>query len=426
MVSAVEKSDVVLALHHFRDLLPLLESWVDTSWVVRTSVEQEHGTLRGSLKVANKTGKVQPARSWLVVSVLAHLHASILHKQQQKHRHVSNYPFPHRPPAKQYLHNWNVVAPGWVWHVNRRTLAQELGEEFTGKTNSTSPRNGLHTRDSLFLESLAVVTVGELQGEIHEVLHTRNASVLLVLAGRHDALFSFQDRRQHVWLRSDTAHATTNCSLASRLNRNGVSSSTHTCAPSSLQQGRCTQCGIKASSLPCHCHHGTHRLPTTPFLDQGPATKTSTTPISIIRHSSHQMTAARTTQKSPHLVEAFGQAKNRIGRTHWHAAEPVAGGGGAELARLQSDVSCEHHGALRAGETIGECLFAGVAAWSCFSQVETKASLALSLKQPTTPRMRNSLQKPAIFGSLAPQEAILPKLWSVLNNSESASVRKFV
>ena len=73
LVRHIKECIVSSRLDSLADLLPLLRSWVDTSWVVSASVKQESASLRCSLDIRNHSLKVKTNCILVVVSVFLNL-----------------------------------------------------------------------------------------------------------------------------------------------------------------------------------------------------------------------------------------------------------------------------------------------------------------------------------------------------------------
>lgn len=77
LVSHVEEGKVSLSLDGLRDLLPLLLGGINTSGVVRASVEQEDAALGSGLDISDHALKVEADGLLVVVAVLLNLQTGV-------------------------------------------------------------------------------------------------------------------------------------------------------------------------------------------------------------------------------------------------------------------------------------------------------------------------------------------------------------
>lgn len=68
---------MLLALHHLRNLLPLLLGWVDAGRIVRTGVQEDDGVLRCRLDGRQHAADVERLGLWVEVWVGAEREADI-------------------------------------------------------------------------------------------------------------------------------------------------------------------------------------------------------------------------------------------------------------------------------------------------------------------------------------------------------------
>lgn len=118
LVSHIEESVVLSSLDGIGDLFPLLLSWVDTSWVVCASVEEEDGSLLGTLDIRNHALEIKTNGVLVVVSVLGDLEAGV-------------------------SEDGTVVGPRWIWDVDLLCAWVPLCEELTADAESASAGDGL-------------------------------------------------------------------------------------------------------------------------------------------------------------------------------------------------------------------------------------------------------------------------------------------
>ena len=166
LVGAIEDDVVVLGLDGVRDLLPVVLGGVDTSGVVGAGVEEE-GRAGRSLSDGLEDG-VHIESLGLGVEVLVG-----------------------RSLETGSLEDTKVVGPGGegdVDSVEDVVLLVEVTEE----TEGTGAGKGLAGGDSVLLDDLGVLTVGEGDGELVELWETIDGRILVVhLAGDH--LLSLED-----------------------------------------------------------------------------------------------------------------------------------------------------------------------------------------------------------------------------------------
>ena len=166
LIGAIEDDVVVLGLDGIRDLLPVVLGGVDTSGVVGAGVEEE-GRAGRSLSDGLEDG-VHIKSLGLGVEVLVG-----------------------RSLETGSLEDTKVVGPGGegdVDSVEDVVLLVEVTEE----TEGTGAGKGLAASDSVLLDDLGVLTVGEGGGELVELWETIDGRILVVhLAGDH--LLSLED-----------------------------------------------------------------------------------------------------------------------------------------------------------------------------------------------------------------------------------------
>ncbi|KAF1748076.1 hypothetical protein GCK72_024543 [Caenorhabditis remanei] len=190
LVGHVEEDEQVTLLNNVGDLLPLLARWIDSSWVVSTSVEQDGSTFWNLSNVGKSSGLVESTGRLVVVAVLLDINTS-------------------------KLEDWNVVSPGWSWLIDDFALGV-LGQEFRSNSESTGSRDTLGGENSLVVDNLRVLSKGELSRELGELwetcrekkinqiiifsLLTNNTSILLVEIGSNHLTLGFLDRWENEWL----------------------------------------------------------------------------------------------------------------------------------------------------------------------------------------------------------------------------------
>lgn len=188
LVSHVEESVVSTLLDSTRDLLPLLLSWVDTSWVVCASVKQEDGSLLSTLDISNHALKVKTNGVLVVVSVLRDLESRV-------------------------GEDGTVVGPRWVWDVDLLCAWVPLCEELSSDAESTGARDGLG--DDEAVESRGALSVGEDGRGLGELWDTGDAGVLLVHLGLDDLVLGGANGWENVWLSSIVTVCANTCSISS-------------------------------------------------------------------------------------------------------------------------------------------------------------------------------------------------------------------
>lgn len=188
LVSHVEESVVLSILDGLGDLLPLLDSWVDASWVVCASVEEEDGSLLSTLDIGNHALEVETNGVLVVVSVLGYLESGV-------------------------GEDGTVVGPGWVWDVDLLCAWVPFGEELSTDAESASAGDGLG--DDEAVESGGALTVGEDGGSLGELWDTGDAGVLLVHLSLDDLILSGANRWENVWLSGIVTVCANACSITS-------------------------------------------------------------------------------------------------------------------------------------------------------------------------------------------------------------------
>lgn len=165
-----------LLLKDSRKSSPLLGGRINTSGVVGTSVQQNSRTILSLSQILNKTIKVQSNVLAIIVSV-------------RNRGHTSS------------LENGTMVGPSRGRQVNV-LRGEELGQEFSTNSQSTSTRNGLGGGNPLLKQSRRISTISKLSSSNGKVGNTSNTSVLLVQVLLSNARLSFKNRGQHKGLAS--------------------------------------------------------------------------------------------------------------------------------------------------------------------------------------------------------------------------------
>jgi len=173
LVCHVEESVVLALLNSIADLLPLLRSWIDTSWVVGASVEQENAALLGTLDIVDQALEVEANGVLVVVSVLGNLQTGVLEDS-------------------------TVVCPRWVGDVDLLCAWVPACEELTTDAESASARDGLC--DDEAVECAGTLTICEKGSSLGELRDTGDAGVFLVGLRSNDLVLSNANGREHVWL----------------------------------------------------------------------------------------------------------------------------------------------------------------------------------------------------------------------------------
>lgn len=184
LVSHVEEGKVALLLHNIRDLLPLLLAGVNTSGVVSAGVEKEDTAVGGSLDVSNQTLEVEADGLLVVVTVLLNFKTGVVEDSL-------------------------VVSPRRLRDVDLLLAGEELGEESSTDTESSSARDGLGDSDAV--QGRAVSAVGQLGGGGRKLRNTSDAGILLVHLGLDNLLLSLAHGGEDVRLASIVTVGTDTC-----------------------------------------------------------------------------------------------------------------------------------------------------------------------------------------------------------------------
>lgn len=188
LVSHIEESIVSTLLNGVGDLLPLLLGWVDTSWVVCASVEEEDGSLLSTLDISNHALKVKPNCILVIVSVLGDL----------------------KPGVGE---DGAVVGPRWVRDVDLLCARVPLCEELASDAESAGARDGLG--DDEAVESRGALAVGEDGGGFGELWDSGDAGVLLVHLGLDHLVLGGANGWEDVWLSGIVTVCANTCSIPS-------------------------------------------------------------------------------------------------------------------------------------------------------------------------------------------------------------------
>ena len=76
LIGGIEEWIELVCSANLSDLLPLVEGWINTSWVVSASVEEHHGSWSGILEVSNHAVEIETLGLLVEVSVLSNVEAS--------------------------------------------------------------------------------------------------------------------------------------------------------------------------------------------------------------------------------------------------------------------------------------------------------------------------------------------------------------
>lgn len=156
------------------DLFPLVEGWINTSWVMSASMEKDSRTWSSISKVSDHAVEVEALGFLVEVSVLSNL----------------------KPSGTENLH---VVSPSWVTNVNWSW--SELMEEIGNDSQGTGSRQGLRGGNSSAGDVRVVPSEQDASGTLVEGLVTVDWSVLLVksvIIG--DSLLGLSYDWEDVWL----------------------------------------------------------------------------------------------------------------------------------------------------------------------------------------------------------------------------------
>ena len=93
LVGSVEEWIQVLLFADIRDSLPFFRGWVDSSWIVSTSVKKHNRSSLCVREVSNHSFDVKTLSLWAIVSILSYLKSS---------------------SSKDFV----VVSPSWVTHID--------------------------------------------------------------------------------------------------------------------------------------------------------------------------------------------------------------------------------------------------------------------------------------------------------------------
>lgn len=127
LVCHVKDREQALCLADGRELGPVLWFWVNAGRVVCAGVEEDNVTFVQPLQVRLHAVPVKAVGGWVVVLVENWFDARV-------------------------SHDWQVVAPGWLWHVDLllALVRVELGQVFAADTEGTGAGDGLDC-DRLFV-----------------------------------------------------------------------------------------------------------------------------------------------------------------------------------------------------------------------------------------------------------------------------------
>lgn len=157
----------------FSDSLPLIKSWINTSWVVSTGVEEDDGSWGGVAKISNHTLEVETLGLLVEVSVLSNLHTGS-------------------------GENLVVVSPGWVREIDWSW--SEFNKEISNDSQGTSSGKGLARSNSSAGNISMVPSEENSSGSLVEFGDTVNWEVFLFELLSNNLLLSSSDNWENVWL----------------------------------------------------------------------------------------------------------------------------------------------------------------------------------------------------------------------------------
>lgn len=143
LVSHIEEDKQVAFLHNVGDLLPLVTGWINSSWVVSTSVKQDCGSFRDLSNVSECSSFIKTTGGLVIIAVLLDIDSG-------------------------KFEDWNMVSPSWCWLVDNLGLGV-LRKELRSDSKGSSSRNALSGEDSLVLDHIRVLSKSELSRELGEL-----------------------------------------------------------------------------------------------------------------------------------------------------------------------------------------------------------------------------------------------------------------
>lgn len=155
LVSHVEEREVAALLDSLRNSLPLLLRGINTSWIVRTGVEENDAVLGHALDVRNHAIEIEANGLSIVVAVLLDFETGI-------------------------FEHCCVVCPARHWNVDSLRVWVEAFEKCGADAESASSGDGLSDGNPVFFQWDRVWAVGEAQSSFGEAWNTRDAGILLV------------------------------------------------------------------------------------------------------------------------------------------------------------------------------------------------------------------------------------------------------
>jgi len=174
LIGSVEEWEQVVSLDHFINSFPLVESWVNTSWVVGASVEKNSWSWSSVLKVFNQTFKIKTLSLFVEISISSNIHTGSCE------------------------HGF-MVTPCWVWNVD--WTWSMLDEEFTNNSKSTCSWESLASSNSSWSNIWVVETKENSSSSLIESLITIDWKIFLiesmVICDFH---FSVSDNWENEWL----------------------------------------------------------------------------------------------------------------------------------------------------------------------------------------------------------------------------------
>ena len=174
LIGSVEEWVKVVLLADLGNSLPLVESWVDTSWVVSAGVQKNDGSWGSSLQVSDHTFEIKTLGLLVEISVLSDIHADL-------------------------VEDLVVVSPGWVAQID--WSGSVLVKEISDDSESTSSRQSLEGGNSSTVDILVVPAEKDTSGTFGEVSDSVNWEVFLIqLVVFSDFLLSSSDAFEDNWL----------------------------------------------------------------------------------------------------------------------------------------------------------------------------------------------------------------------------------
>ena len=137
LVGHIEEYEEVLFFADFRKFSPLFWKWINTSWIVSASMEDNTSTFWDIIsQIIVTTFSIKATSGWIIISETTELIASM-------------------------SKDWSVITPRWFWKIDWSSTT-EFGQESRANSQGTGTGNTLGSENTAI--SNGVTSIGKCKG----------------------------------------------------------------------------------------------------------------------------------------------------------------------------------------------------------------------------------------------------------------------